>query len=102
MCEQELIDADNPSHAAAELADVVFFALTAANVRGASLADTDRQLDLRTLRVRMPHPPPHLVYERLLPLLTFIRSAADLATPSKSRLTPCSVAASQSVLQGSG
>jgi phosphoribosyl-ATP pyrophosphohydrolase len=53
---QELIDAATPSHAAAELADVVFFALTAANVRGASLADTDKQLDLRTLRVlRPPH-----------------------------------------------
>jgi imidazoleglycerol phosphate synthase cyclase subunit len=50
---QELIDSSNPSHAAAELADVVFFALTAANVRGASLADADRQLDLRTLRVRI-------------------------------------------------
>lgn len=51
FCMQELIDAETPSHAAAELADVVFFALTAANVRGASLADTDKQLDLRTLRV---------------------------------------------------
>ena len=50
---QELIDSSTPSHAAAELADVVFFALTAANVRGASLADADRQLDLRTLRVRI-------------------------------------------------
>lgn len=48
---QELIDAESPSHAAAELADVVFFALTAANVRGASLADADKQLDARTLRV---------------------------------------------------
>jgi hypothetical protein len=51
FCLQELIDAESPSHAAAELADVMFFALTAANVRGASLADADKQLDLRTLRV---------------------------------------------------
>jgi hypothetical protein len=48
---QELIDAESPSHSAAELADVIFFALTAANVRGASLADADHQLDVRTLRV---------------------------------------------------
>jgi hypothetical protein len=48
---QELIDADTPADAAAELADVVFFALTAANARGATLADANQQLDLRTLRV---------------------------------------------------
>ena len=57
---QELIDAETPSHAAAELADVVFFALTAANVRGASLADADKQLDLRTLRVHL-----HSLHHRL-------------------------------------
>ena len=84
---QELIDAETPSHAAAELADVVFFALTAANVRGASLADADKQLDLRTLRVH------HCTLFTCDPLplytLTTCRCGAGLAMQNESVAATC-------------
>ncbi|MEM7630380.1 MAG: phosphoribosyl-ATP diphosphatase, partial [Planctomycetota bacterium] len=47
----ELIAADAPSDAAWEAADVMYFAMVAALARGASLADIERHLDRRTLKV---------------------------------------------------
>lgn len=47
----ELIDATEADHAAAELADVLYFALVAATARGASLAEAERHLDRRALRI---------------------------------------------------
>jgi phosphoribosyl-ATP pyrophosphohydrolase len=47
----ELIESKNPSDAANEAADVIYFAAIAARARGASLADVERCLDQRALRV---------------------------------------------------
>jgi phosphoribosyl-ATP pyrophosphohydrolase/phosphoribosyl-AMP cyclohydrolase len=47
----ELIDASTPDDAAWEAADLIYFALVAAHARGAGLADAERVLDERTLRV---------------------------------------------------
>jgi phosphoribosyl-AMP cyclohydrolase / phosphoribosyl-ATP pyrophosphohydrolase len=47
----ELLDAGSPDHAAAELADVLYFALVAAAQRGASITDAAAHLDRRALRV---------------------------------------------------
>jgi len=48
----ELAEAEEREHAAAELADVLYFALVAAQRRGATLADAERVLDERALRVQ--------------------------------------------------
>lgn len=47
----ELSEAVAPGHAAAEAADLMYFALVAARARGASLADIERVLDERSLKV---------------------------------------------------
>ncbi len=47
----ELIESSTPSGAAGEAADVIYFAAVAAHSRGASLADVERCLDRRSLRV---------------------------------------------------
>jgi len=48
----ELADAVAPDHVAEEVADVVYFALVAAARAGVPLADVERALDRRALRVR--------------------------------------------------
>lgn len=48
---RELAEATTPEHAAWEAADLIYFALTAARARGASLEEIERQLDLRALKV---------------------------------------------------
>lgn len=47
----ELADAETPEEAAREAADVVYFAVTAARSRGATLAQVVRELDRRARRV---------------------------------------------------
>ncbi|GAB4383145.1 MAG: hypothetical protein Kow0022_02230 [Phycisphaerales bacterium] len=47
----ELVDATSAEHAAWEAADVLFFALTAARSRGATLAAIEAELDRRSLEV---------------------------------------------------
>ncbi len=47
----ELAEAATPTHAAAEAADLIYFALVAAQARGASLEDVERVLDGRALRL---------------------------------------------------
>ncbi len=47
----ELADAPNPENAAAELADVLYFALVAAARSGVTLNDAERILDLRALKL---------------------------------------------------
>jgi len=49
---RELIEADDPSEAAWETADVIYFALAALAARGGSLYEVERELDRRTRRVR--------------------------------------------------
>ena len=49
---QELIEAENPDHVAAEAADVMYFALTAAVRGGATLEDVHKHLYWRTLKVK--------------------------------------------------
>ncbi len=48
---QELAEATNREHAAAELADVVYFAAVAARRHGATLGDAERVLDTRALTI---------------------------------------------------
>jgi len=48
---RELAEAETPDHAAAEAADLIYFATVAARTRGASLEDIERVLDARTLKV---------------------------------------------------
>jgi phosphoribosyl-ATP pyrophosphohydrolase/phosphoribosyl-AMP cyclohydrolase/histidinol dehydrogenase len=48
---QELIEATEPDHVAAEFADVVYFAMVKLVQGGASLADVERHLDSRSLKV---------------------------------------------------
>lgn len=48
----ELARANGPAEAAWEAADVIYFALVRATTQGASLADIERELDMRSLRVR--------------------------------------------------
>lgn len=47
----ELGEAQSAEHAAREAADVIYFALTSARLRGAALEDIERELDRRALRV---------------------------------------------------
>lgn len=47
----ELADASAPEHAAAEAADLIYFATVAARARGATLEDIERCLDERALRI---------------------------------------------------
>ncbi len=47
----ELADATSPAHVAAEVADVVYFAMVAAARAGVSLSDVERELDGRGRRV---------------------------------------------------
>lgn len=47
----ELIESSDADHAAAEAADLLYFALVAATARGARLADIDRHLGRRAMRV---------------------------------------------------
>lgn len=48
---QELAEAAEPDHVAAEAADLIYFALVAAVKGGASLADVERHLDHRALKL---------------------------------------------------
>lgn len=48
---RELVEASDPDHAAQEAADLAYFATVAARIRGATLAEMERHLDDRTLRV---------------------------------------------------
>ncbi|MEO1585148.1 MAG: phosphoribosyl-ATP diphosphatase [Planctomycetota bacterium] len=48
---QELVDASEPDHANAEAADVLYFALVALAARNGNLADVERELDRRALKV---------------------------------------------------
>lgn len=48
----ELLAAKTPDEAAWETADVIYFALVAANSKGATLEDVDRHLDTRALAVK--------------------------------------------------
>ena len=47
----ELIDAKDPAHITAEAADVIYFTLAKCVANGVSLADIDRELDRRSLKV---------------------------------------------------
>jgi len=47
----ELCDAKSPEEATWEAADVIYFTLVAARQRGANLADIERELDQRALRI---------------------------------------------------
>lgn len=47
----ELCEAATAEHAAREAADVIYFALTSARLRGAALEDIERELDRRALRI---------------------------------------------------
>lgn len=47
----ELAEAASPEHASEEFADLLYFALVAALAKGASLAQTERKLDQRALKV---------------------------------------------------
>jgi len=49
---QELSEAETPGHAAAETADVIYFALVAAVARGASLEDVQDHLHWRSRKVK--------------------------------------------------
>ena len=48
---QELVEAKDPDHIAAEAADVMYFMLTRCVAGGATLQDIERHLDKRTLKV---------------------------------------------------
>jgi phosphoribosyl-ATP pyrophosphohydrolase/phosphoribosyl-AMP cyclohydrolase/histidinol dehydrogenase len=48
---QELAEAADPDHVAAEAADLIYFALVAAVKGGADLADVERHLDRRALKL---------------------------------------------------
>ena len=49
---QELSEAEDPDHVAAEAADVMYFAMVAAVKGGADLEAIERHLNLRTLKVK--------------------------------------------------
>uniref|UniRef100_A0A7R9UQV6 Phosphoribosyl-AMP cyclohydrolase domain-containing protein n=1 Tax=Diacronema lutheri TaxID=2081491 RepID=A0A7R9UQV6_DIALT len=49
---QELIEATEPDHVAAEAADMLFFLMTRCVAAGVGLADIERHLDKRTLKVK--------------------------------------------------
>jgi phosphoribosyl-ATP pyrophosphohydrolase/phosphoribosyl-AMP cyclohydrolase/histidinol dehydrogenase len=48
---QELVEAEEPDHIAAEAADVLYFTLTRCVAAGVGLSDIERHLDQRTLKV---------------------------------------------------
>lgn len=49
---QELVEAQDPDHIAAEAADVMYFMMTRCVAGGVTLRDIERHLDRRTLKVR--------------------------------------------------
>jgi phosphoribosyl-ATP pyrophosphohydrolase/phosphoribosyl-AMP cyclohydrolase/histidinol dehydrogenase len=49
---QELSEAGEPSHVAAEAADLIYFALVACTKAGVDLADVEAHLNKRSLKVR--------------------------------------------------
>jgi phosphoribosyl-ATP pyrophosphohydrolase / phosphoribosyl-AMP cyclohydrolase / histidinol dehydrogenase len=49
---QELAEAEEPDHVAAEAADLLYFALVRCAKAGVSIADVEAHLDRRTLKVR--------------------------------------------------
>jgi phosphoribosyl-ATP pyrophosphohydrolase/phosphoribosyl-AMP cyclohydrolase/histidinol dehydrogenase len=49
---QELSEATEPDHVAAEAADVIYFAMVACAKAGVSLADVEAHLDRRALKIR--------------------------------------------------
>ena len=48
---QELVEAVEPDHVAAEAADVIYFTLVACARTGVSIADIEKHLDLRALKL---------------------------------------------------
>ncbi|GLD95707.1 hypothetical protein PINS_up004385 [Pythium insidiosum] len=49
---QELAEAQTPTHVAEEAADVMYFAMVRCVAAGATLTDVERQLDMRSLKVK--------------------------------------------------
>ena len=49
---QELIEAEEPDHIAAEAADVIYFLMTRCVAAGVGIADIERHLDMRSFKVR--------------------------------------------------
>jgi phosphoribosyl-ATP pyrophosphohydrolase len=78
---QELSEASDPDHVAAEAADVMYFALTAAVRGGASLEDIHRHLYWRTLKVKRR--PGDAKPERITAAAEFFASRAATSSSSE-------------------
>ncbi|KAA0153210.1 hypothetical protein FNF29_03398 [Cafeteria roenbergensis] len=88
---QELSETETPDHAAAETADVIYFAMVAAVARGASLEDVQNHLHWRSRKVKRR--PGNSKPERIQAAADFFAAKAASAKTAASEADPTAAAA---------